>query len=132
MILDTHAVLWLFLGDRKLGDSARRYANAALNAAALYVSTVSFFEIATLVRRDRLDIVVPARTWRANLLDEGLIELDVTADIAIAAGELDDLHGDPMDRFIVATAIEYGLTLVTADRRILDWDGDLSRHDART
>ena len=132
MILDTHAVLWLFLGDTKLGDLARRHATAALNTGALYASTVSFFEITTLVRRDRLDIAVPARNWRDNLFDEGLIELDVTAEIAIAAGELDDLHGDPMDRLIVATAIEYGLTLVTADRRILEWRGDLTRHDART
>ena len=35
-------------------------------------------------------------------------------------------HGDPADRLIVATALE-GYQLVTADHRLLQWPGNLSR-----
>ena len=38
--------------------------------------------------------------------------------------------GDPADRIIVATALQ-GHTLVTGDRTILAWDGNLARLDAR-
>ena len=49
---------------------------------------------------------------------------------AVRAALLRSLHGDPADRIIVATAME-GHTLVTGDRSILDWSGDLGRLDAR-
>jgi PIN domain nuclease of toxin-antitoxin system len=51
--------------------------------------------------------------------------------IGIRAAELEQLHRDPADRLIVASAIELGARLMTADQRILDWPGDLLRFDAR-
>ena len=50
--------------------------------------------------------------------------------IATRAGLLTDLHGDPADRLILATALE-GHQLVTADVRLLDWPGAVGRLDAR-
>ncbi|MDZ7752099.1 MAG: hypothetical protein U5S82_10630 [Gammaproteobacteria bacterium] len=47
------------------------------------------------------------------------------------AGALRNFHGDPADRMIVAAALRHGAELVTADRRILDWNGRLLRYDAR-
>jgi PIN domain nuclease of toxin-antitoxin system len=46
------------------------------------------------------------------------------------ATRLEGLHCDPADRFIVATSLQLGATLVTADKQILDWGGDLPRQDA--
>jgi PIN domain nuclease of toxin-antitoxin system len=53
-----------------------------------------------------------------------------TGEIAIVAGELDGLHGDPADRFIAATAIVHDATLVTADERLLRWRHPLRRQNA--
>ncbi|MCD6225047.1 MAG: hypothetical protein J7K32_05915 [Deltaproteobacteria bacterium] len=39
-------------------------------------------------------------------------------------------HGDPADRMILATALEYPATLVTADKRILAWGGLHQKIDA--
>lgn len=47
------------------------------------------------------------------------------------AGELDDLHGDPIGRIIVATAIAEDAVLLTANRSILGWSGRIRRQDAR-
>lgn len=50
----------------------------------------------------------------------GVREIAVTRDIAQIAGDLsDELHGDPADRIIVATASHLGIPLVTRDERIL-------------
>ena len=62
-------------------------------------------------------------------LNQGIVEISVDGEIGIRANGLKNFHADPADRIIVATAL-YGHRLVTADRRILDWPGDLYRLDA--
>ena len=81
------------------------------------------------VEKGHLDLGMDLDAWRRSLLDQGLLEVPVDGRIAARAGLLPDMHGDPADRLIVATALE-GHRLVTADRRILDWPGHLSRLDA--
>ncbi len=82
-----------------------------------------------LRNKGRIELHFETGAWRKNLLDEGLLELPVDGDISLLAANLADFHADPADRFIVATALT-GHQLVTADRRILQWPGNLSRLDA--
>ncbi len=83
-----------------------------------------------LIQKGRISLPIALDSWRRDLLDYGLAEIPVDAEIAARAGFLPNLHGDPADRIIVATALQ-GHTLVTSDRRILDWPGQLPRLDAR-
>lgn len=129
MLLDTHALVWLRLGDLRLGSHARREIEEAWQADDLAVSAMSYWEAAMLTARGRIRLPVDAGAWRRENLDQGVIEIPVDGSIAMRAGLLQDLHGDPADRIIVATALE-GHRLVTADRRILDWPGNLNRLDA--
>jgi PIN domain nuclease of toxin-antitoxin system len=130
IILDTHALIWLDQGLPALGDKARQRANEALLEEALAVATISFWEIATLCRRGRLKIGQPIAIWRRSLFDLGLQEVPLDGEIAIVAGELEGLHGDPADRIVIATSIHSDATLLTADQSILDWTGSLRRLDA--
>ena len=82
------------------------------------------------VQKARLRLTLDLEMWRTDLLERGLVEIPVDGAIAVRAGLLDDMHGDPADRLIVATSLA-GHQLVTADRRILDWPGNLARLDAR-
>ena len=68
--------------------------------------------------------------WRRVLLGQGYIEIPVNGEIAARAGLIPDIHGDPADRIIVATALG-GHQLITSDRKILAWPGQLTRLDAR-
>ena len=68
--------------------------------------------------------------WRRRLLSQGIREVGLTAEIALTAFGLDDLHGDPVDRIIVATALIEDAVLLTADKAILEWSGRLRRQDA--
>ena len=135
VILDTNALLWLRMGSERIGPVARRLADEALEQRSLAVSVFSFWEIALLVQKNRIDIGQPMRVWRNNVIAQGVHEIAVSGEIALMSTELDGLPADPADpadRIIVATALAHEATLVTADARILDWRGTLDRHDART
>ena len=122
LVLDTHALVWLDEGSPRLGEKALQTINAMLVAGQLYVASISFWEIAMLVRKKRLNIQMELDVWRMELLQNGLQEIPLQGSTAIRAGQLQAFHGDPADRMIVATALENSATLMTADKKILDWD----------
>ena len=129
ILLDTHVLVWHGRGDRRLGRRARRVVERALPRRRAAVSAISFWEIAMRIHSGRLDVLMDPEALRRDLLAQGLVEIPVSGVIGIRAGVLPELHGDPADRLIVATALE-GHELLTADRRILDWPGKLNRIDA--
>ena len=131
ILLDTHALVWLNEGLPRLGPRARQCADEALLEGSLAVSAVSFWEVAVLVQRRRIDLDRPTDRWRLELLQSGLIEIPLDGKIAIAAIGLPDLHSDPADLFIAATAIIKEARLITADRHLLNWSGPLECLDAR-
>jgi PIN domain nuclease of toxin-antitoxin system len=131
ILLDTQAIVWLDAADLRLGDQARIVVDRALSDGELAISAISFCEIARLFRVGRVTLPLPTAEWRISLLAAGLREVSPDGDIAVAAVELADFHKDPVDRLIVATALDEGARLVTSDARILAWPGPLARVDAR-
>jgi PIN domain nuclease of toxin-antitoxin system len=121
MLIDTHVLVYHASDDRKLGKRARSAIERALARDELFVSALSFWEVAMLVARDRLALDTTVAAFRAAALATGIQEEPVDGEIAIAAGELPDRHGDPVDRMLVATALVRGLALLTADAVLLGW-----------
>ena len=130
ILLDTHVLLWSRFGSTQIGVKCRRAIEQALEESDLAISAFSFWEIAMLRSKGRMDLLRDIGSWRRDLLESGLIEIPVNGEIGIRAYELPDFHADPADRIIVATALD-GHLLLTADDRILEWRGDLNRLDAR-
>jgi PIN domain nuclease of toxin-antitoxin system len=130
VLLDTHAALWLATDDEQLGKRTRSLIEAATRDSALAISAISFWEIALLITKGRLQSTVPATELRNRLLQAGISEIPLSGDIALASTDL-TLHGDPADRFIAASAISLTATLVTADEKLLAWKNALKRQDAR-
>ena len=120
IVLDTHALIWWVSGSARLSARARREVDKALRQGPVAASAISLFEIATAVRRGRLDLGLPAPEWLAELHRIAELRIEpVSAAIAQAAGGLPDpMHGDPADRIIAATAIALRARLVTADRKL--------------
>ena len=131
ILLDTHALIWLSEGSKLLGDNALTLIDAALKKNELFVSPISFWEVAMLVDKKRLSIDIGVQVWRSNLMSAGLQELPLTGCIAIQSAQLSGFHGDPADRMIVATAINSGATLCTADQKILAWEHDFVRVNSK-
>lgn len=129
ILLDTHAAIW-FTTDSGLGKRSQAIADEALANDRLAISAISFWEVSMLVAKRRLRSLDSATELRKQVLDSGINEVPLTGDIAIVAGNLEGLHGDPADRFVVATAIVHDATLVTADQRLLEWRNKLRRQNA--
>jgi PIN domain nuclease of toxin-antitoxin system len=129
ILLDTHAAIW-FTTDSGLGKRSQVIADEALAEDRLVISAVSFWELAMLIAKRRLRSRDSAIELRREMLDSGVTEVSVTGDIAILAGNLEGLPGDPADRFIAATAIAHDATLMTADAVLLRWRNKLRRQDA--
>lgn len=83
-----------------------------------------------LVEKGRVRVDMDLSVWRKDLLQQGLLELPLTGDIAIRAAELKSLHGDPADRLIAATALQHSLSLLTADEKLLNCKLAVKRYDA--
>lgn len=129
-LLDTHVLLWLRVGDARLGHVARLAIDEAWRSGDVAVSAISFWEAAMLEARRRIELAIDVQSWRREQLGQGLTELAVDGEVGVRAAGLVDFHRDPADRLIVATALE-GHRLMTADQRILAWSGELQRMDAR-
>jgi PIN domain nuclease of toxin-antitoxin system len=129
ILLDTHVVVWVTTGSRSLGKECRELYEKTMNAGEVAISAVSFWEMAMLIDKNLLGSLKEPNQLRTRILETGVRELPLTGDIAILAGSL-DMHGDPADRFIVATAMTHGATLVTADKALLKWRGKLPRQNA--
>ena len=63
------------------------------------------------------------RTWvRTALTKPGISLAQLTPEIAIESSHLPgELHGDPADRILAATARVIGATLLTKDRRLIEY-----------
>ena len=130
ILLDTHALLWLRTGEARLGAKARQTLDDALRHQEIAVSAITFWEVAMLKSKGRLDFPEDVGLWRREVLGQGVADIPVDGEIGIRANALPDFHSDPADRIIVATALG-GHLLLTADDRILVWSGTLNRLDAR-
>ena len=131
LVLDTNALVWAFEGDKALGSRATWSINRAVSEGGAYVSAISCGELALKIRKGKFALAMPIGDWRAKILRLGIQEVAVDGMIGIAANELQDLHDDPADRLIVATALALGAALATSDGRLLSWKGPLERIDTR-
>lgn len=133
LLLDTNALLWALSDDPRLSGATRELIEDAWATVAVAVSAVTFWEIALLVESQRLTLSQAPEAWRQELIAAGLVELPLHGEEAVRAVRLSDegFHRDPADRFIVATALIGGHTLVTSDQQILAWTGPLQRVDPR-
>ncbi len=119
IVLDTHVlVFWV----QEPAYLSRRATRALEAAETIGVPSIVFWEVALLVRKKRLELSggLMAAEWTTRILAIPRIRpLALTPSIAVAADAL-EMHSDPADRFIVATAIEYEAPLVTRDTALRD------------
>jgi PIN domain nuclease of toxin-antitoxin system len=114
LLLDSCVVLWLD-GDRKR-ISPRALELIETHPQDRYVSPLTAYEIAWKVRREKLELRLPAREWMAAVMARhSLMDAGLDGAVALRATELDMPHGDPCDRIIAATAVVRGWTLLTPD-----------------
>lgn len=122
IVLDTHIFVWWNQNDPKL-TSYHREVIENERPNGLEVCTISLIEIARLVSAGRIILPVSIQEWfEITLAQEGVILVSITPAIAVDAQSLPgEFHKDPADRIIVATARLSNCSIVTVDKKILNY-----------
>jgi PIN domain nuclease of toxin-antitoxin system len=116
LLLDTHIWLWSMAEPKQLSRHVQRELSDAQNE--VWLSPVSTWEVLLLHAKGRIRLGGNLRDWIVEA-SARLREAPLTHEIVLAAQDLPLQHADPADRFLAATAEVLGLTLVTADHRLL-------------
>jgi PIN domain nuclease of toxin-antitoxin system len=123
LLLDTHVWIWFMLASDELAVSGRNVINRAAAAGRLRIAAISLWETALLASGGRVVLGRPLVQWMTQAVSaQGLAIEPLLPQVAVEAYSLPDrFHRDPADRLIVATARVANATLMTRDRRILDY-----------
>lgn len=118
LLLDTHIWLWSLLEPAKLAPRVVGALGKENNE--LWLSPLSLWELLLLVEKKRVTLGQSVEEWIALALQTApLQEAPLTFDVAFETGKIRLPHRDPVDKFLLATARVFGLTLVTADERLI-------------
>jgi PIN domain nuclease of toxin-antitoxin system len=115
LLLDTHIWLWSLSEPRRIGRRVLVQLKDQNNE--LWLSPMSTYEALTLYYKRRFEIEEDLSEWLVRAT-AGTREAPLTHEIALVARQL-EMHQDPADRILAATAKVLDLTLVTADQRLL-------------
>jgi len=118
-LLDTHVILWSAIEPERLSSSVVSLLQNEENE--LWFSPISIWEILVLAEKGRIQIKATPESFVRNIIEHlPLKEAMLNSEIAIESRKVKLHHQDPADRFLAATAIIYGLTMITADKRLID------------
>ena len=116
ILLDTHIWLWIQDDPDRVGKNLRQTLRNPENE--LWLSPVSTWEALVLESKGRIQFRRGIADWVAKTTAP-FREAPLTHEVALAAQRLSWENRDPADRFLAATAKVLGLTLATADSRLL-------------
>jgi len=120
ILLDTCALVWLVDRQENLSAAAREAVRR--HPGAIYASSISLFEMALKQKKGRLVLPMPAQDWFEKAVQlHGIREVPVDTAVCAEAVGLPDIHKDPCDRFIIATALLRTMPIVTPDKTIAQY-----------
>lgn len=116
LLLDTHVILWWLEDSAELSDQVKDLLDTE---PTVHLSAVSAWEIAIKQSLGKLD---GPDDLAERVRDSQFTSLPITAGHGVRAGRLPALHRDPFDRILVAQAQIEGMTVVTRDKWIPQYD----------
>ncbi len=120
MVLDTCAIIWDALEPGKLSPFATKAIQSSRNE--LIICDISFWEIAMLIKRKRLEVDDTSAGFINLLLQSRNFHVqEITPEIAELSVHLGpEINHDPADRLIAATSVLRGAPVITADQNLRD------------
>ncbi len=122
ILADTHLLLWSATDSARLSNVARAKILGAKDAR--WFSAASIWEVA-IKRARHKQFRVDASELRRGLLANDWNELPISGAHALAVLDLPPLHADPFDRMLVAQAWVAGLMLLTSDKIVARYPGNV-------
>lgn len=119
-LLDTHILLWSLLDPDRLDDRVAEILEDKENEK--WLSPITTWEIIILAAKGRITLDDNPVSWMKNVLKTvPFRQAELNHEVAMHSTVAKLPHRDPADRFIVASAVVYGLTLITADKNIINY-----------
>ena len=116
-LFDTHALIF-WNNKETVSKEFIKFFDKQEQQGCLYISSISFWEIALLVNRGRVAIS-DVHVWKNEILGNTNIHLtDPSASEMIDSVLLPDIHEDPFDRLLIAQASRNNFRIVTKDQHI--------------
>ena len=122
LLLDTHVWWWALNEPKKLSNKAFKIIREKPpNQRA--IASISMWEFTMMVSTGKVEIRIPLDQWLDQAVNKsGLEVFDLSPKVAVESCHLPgDFHKDPADRIIVATARINGISLITKDKKIIDY-----------
>lgn len=123
ILLDTHTLLWWIENPKKLSAKAVKKIEDEKKAGEILISSITIWEICMLIKKGKIGLTMDVDSWVKQLEGASYLRF-IPVDNKIAAASVDlvgVMHGDPADRMIVATALQFGAKLITSDQKILQY-----------
>lgn len=124
IVLDTHVLIWWINSPQKLSKKARKaIEEEKIKEGNILVSSISTLEIYRLVKNGKLQLIDHVDNWLEKIESLPAVRF-IPMDNRVAAYSInlpDFDHKDPADRIIIATALNIGAKLITADKEILNY-----------
>ena len=123
IVLDTHIWLWWISNPENLSTTANQAIDQAIAEDGIIISSISTWEVALLVDKERLKLSIDIRDWVRKTESLPFVRfMPVDNTISLRSVTLPgQFHPDPADRIITATAMTMGLPLVTKDDKIINY-----------
>lgn len=120
-LFDTHALLFWNNGEF-VSEGFITFFDDQAQKGHVYVSSISFWEIALLVKKGRVSMS-DVHVWKNEILSNTDIRLvEPSASEMISSTLLPDYHKDPFDRLLIAQAKQNNLVLITKDKSIQQYE----------
>jgi len=118
ILLDTHVWVWI-CENKNISNQFKELIAKHHSTDSLYLSPISFWELGMLVKKGRLQVTMDCFEW-VKKASAGLRIVPISAQIAIHSSYLiGEMHKDPADRLLVATATLRKMAFATADEKLL-------------
>ncbi|MCE5293268.1 MAG: type II toxin-antitoxin system VapC family toxin [Chlamydiales bacterium] len=123
VIFDTHVFLWYLFGKPVFSQKFLKSIDRIQKLHPVLISPMTIWEIGMLAERNRISLEMDCLEWVEQALSNpGFILTPLEPQAAILSSRLPGLiHGDPVDRLLIATAFETRSVLVTCDEKILEF-----------
>ncbi len=123
ILLDTHVWVWFLSNPELLSKKSKKRIDIAIGNHPIFVSSISVWEVALLVKRKRLVLNMGLNDWLKKAESLPFFSfLPVDNEIALKSVQLPPpLHNDPADRIIIASAQKVGAPIITKDEKILNY-----------
>ena len=120
-VSDTHAAIWYLNADPRLSSRAKAFIDeAGVQGQPVLISTITLVEVVYLQEKGKIPLGTIARLEEALRTQDAVLRIaDLTRSVALAVGRVPrDEVPDMPDRIIAATALHFGVPVISRDGKI--------------